>query len=250
MPPESEYPLDADNDPNAPVTIACPECGTQVETSAELLAVFGPCVCKACSDAWDARHGLISHEERKRQNRERHWQEICPQAFRHNDWENERFRLAMEKCRKWDWGNRSLILQGASGACKTRCMFEVLKPFHEAGDEVAIVWQEDLTEAARAHPSTQGERLRTWSRIRWLGLDDALLVGAADERVRAFLKTLIDMRTRHHLRFVLTTQLGSKDFRTGSEKWDKKDAAALESTQAQVDALLRRLGEFCFVVRL
>lgn len=235
-------------DDNGPLVDAkCNKCGAPTKGYKNLIEFFGGVICKRCSDDWDRRHGVVPQQDHVAGRREAEWEEMCPLAYKLTDWAHPVFKATWQKTARWreEDEKRSIIIQGPSGSAKTRCMVELLKSRYRAGDNVLFVWAEDLREAATTHQSRY-KTMRQWADVKWLGLDDPLLAGAADERVVTFVKELLDMRMRRCNRFVITTQVDGDGVSEAANSYHNTTASSRE----QVNALIRRLRETCFVARV
>ena len=107
---------------------------------------------------------------------------------------------------------------------------------------VGILWPEQLKHVKYAHDRL--ELVEKWGRYDVLLMDDALLTGAQDERITDWLKDLIDYRIRFKRPIVITSQVGSEDYKEQMDKFDN----ATKADKARVEALLRRVKEICRVV--
>jgi DNA replication protein DnaC len=218
---------------NATVTIKCHLCQA---VSYETRALFAHQTC--CDDCREKGLKAILIEKSKT-----YWQAICPPAFLETDKNHPDFPQAAYAATR-DWlGGESLFLYGPSRTGKTRLGMWLLKRcLVRNSAHVGVLWPEQLKHVKYAHDRL--ELVEKWGRYEILLMDDALLTGAQDERITDWLKDLIDYRIRYKRPILITSQVGSDDYREQMDKFDN----ATKADKARVEALLRRVKETCRVV--
>tara|TARA_R110002110_G_scaffold74463_5_gene196991 strand:+ start:4099 stop:4815 length:717 start_codon:yes stop_codon:yes gene_type:complete len=214
------------------IEVTCWKCEKATYQSSRLLA--GSTACHACCD----QHEL---EEKTRQCRDL-WEKICPPLFRDTDIKRDDFPLAILKELQARSDGESLLLFGPTGSAKTRVAMELLKRAIWHGKSANTLWPEELTEYAKGRERLP--MLHRYSGLHLLLLDDALLTGAADERVASFLKDLIDMSQRQGNSIIITSQVGGADYMQQAKKFNNLTAADSE----RIAALMRRIRERCRTV--
>ena len=87
-------------------------------------------VCQVCSE----RHSI---EESRRMAREseqrvqRNWETVCPAQYRETDTKRLPHQAAFQRVMRWQLGPRGLLLNGPTGAGKSRCAWVMLKREYE-----------------------------------------------------------------------------------------------------------------------
>jgi len=236
--------MNARDDFGEQVYVRCRNCAAKCVHHVDLVAHWGaqPIVCEKCSREFDER--FAQQDEHSGGKRLARWQEICG-VYAQNSWRNQQFRQSMSKVReKWD-GTKSLIIRGETGVAKTRCMCEALGEHYKRGENVLVLFSEDIREAASSGQA-RWAKLRDWSQVDLLGIDDPFFSGMASENQIAFVKDLIDRRQRHDKKFIITTQIGGAEIAEANNKYKNTDKSSME----QVNALVRRLREQCAGVTL
>lgn len=183
-----------------------------------------PCYKKAC-------------RELELKECERLWKQICPAQYLKTDLKHEEFnRVAWKQIAAIDL-EESLVLVGASGKCKTRCMMERLKRCLIAGKGIDILWADKLDEIIESRKTSKA--LQQYSEVPVLGIDDFGTSGSAYESVSKFLKGLIDRRMREGRTTILTTNLRGRDVQQDADKFGNSTKADKERTLA----IVRRLRD-------
>ena len=218
---------------NQTVTIECHICRA---VSYETPALFAGQTC--CDDCREK-----AMKEQQLEKVKTYWLAICPPAFQETDKNHPDFPKASYAATR-DWlGGDSLLLYGPSRTGKTRLAVWLLKRcLVRNSAHVGILWPEQLKHVKYAHDRL--ELIEKWGRYDVLLMDDALLTGAQDERITDWLKDLIDYRIRFKRPIVITSQVGSDDYREQMDKFEN----ATKADKARVEALLRRVKEICRVV--
>ncbi|QDP50749.1 MAG: hypothetical protein Unbinned1322contig1001_25 [Prokaryotic dsDNA virus sp.] len=215
------------------IKVKCHACGT-VEFEVHRLAESW-CACDACCENWDKEEVMSKIRD--------YWADFCPELFRETDPKHPQFPVGIWKSLKSSWdAQTSLLLFGPTGSAKTRTAMLLLQLALIKGKTIAACWPEELTEWAKGRDRLS--KLHQLGKVDVLLLDDALLTGAADERVGSFLKDLIDYSQRHGNTVLLTTQVGGQGYAEASEKWGNSTRADRE----RIEALLRRIRQFAKVV--
>lgn len=167
-----------------------------------------------------------------------YWESICPPSFRDTDKNHEAFPKAQYEATKAYLGEESLLFYGPSGIGKTRLAVLLLKRcLLRRNLHVGILWPERLKSVKGLRDTL--ELVERWGKYDVLLMDDALLSGAHDERVTDFVKDLLDYRLRYKRTHIITSQIGSTDYKEQADKFDNLTKA----DEARVDALLRRVKE-------
>jgi DNA replication protein DnaC len=108
---------------------------------------------------------------------------------------------------------------------------------------VAALWEEDIEQAKSSYD--RKALIDKWGKYDLLLMDDALLGSAKDDRTTAFLKNLIDYRLRHERHMIITSQIGSDDYKASAEREGKQ---VKKQDTERIEALLARVKELCRVV--
>lgn len=172
-----------------------------------------------------------------------YWESICPVAFRdtdrtHRDWPHAQYAATKDFV-----GKESLLFYGPSRSGKTRLGMWILRRcLVRHGMHVAVLWPERLKSVKGLRDTL--EFIEKWGKPQLLLMDDALLSGAHDERVTDALKDLIDYRMRHNRHHIITSQIGSEDYKQQADKFDNMTKA----DEQRVDALLKRVKETSRVI--
>jgi DNA replication protein DnaC len=143
----------------------------------------------------------------------------------------------------YTFGSTGLGFSGASGEGKTRSMFLLLERLAVEGNRVDYITSTDLSHCAIEQFSDDSrerdlakEKLRSMMRSDIVLIDD-LAKSRMTDRVQATLFDILDHRTNHGLPIIWTSNASSRDLHS-------------IFTSDRADAMLRRLVEFCHVVRL
>ncbi|MCK4625054.1 MAG: ATP-binding protein [Phycisphaerae bacterium] len=169
----------------------------------------------------------------------RQWDKLCPPLYQVTDvarLPQKQYAEIME----WGYDSCGLMLIGATGKGKTRCLYELLRRlFLDDGFEVIVFNCVDFGhECVRQFMSSDPDGVTDWltrlATVDILVLDD---LGKAKftERVESELYGLIEARTANMLPILATSNF------TG-------DAFAAKLTEDRGMAMIRRLREFCKVV--
>jgi DNA replication protein DnaC len=171
------------------------------------------------------------------------WEEVCPPGFRNTDLKHADFPKAQwSELKEWT-GSESLFFYGPSRQGKTRLALLMLKRAMLYGNKsIAALWPEDV-DGVRHERDTRSLVIK-WGSRDVLLLDDCLLSGATDERVSTFLKNLLDYRMRMNRHHIITSQVGSDDYKEQAAKFGK----FTKSDEARIEALFARIRETCRVV--
>ena len=214
-------------------------CGTKVRCTRFIANFVG---CDECIAKWQ-------HDEAMKIART-HWETICPPRFRdsdinHVDEHGVRFPkevyLATKKTFLEKNCAKSVFLIGATGSAKTRIGFLLLKQAMFKGYNVGVLWPEDIPKLRTTFDSAVFDRYAT---IGCLLVDDAMMTACRDSKMTDHLKMLIDVRMRHDLTTIFTSQVGAGAFLKGN-----KEFGDLQDSDIQrVDAIMRRLREECDLV--
>lgn len=212
------------------------ECSRKCGTRFQCISFFSEVtVCDVCRKKYEK-------EERLRQAKT-YWEEICPESLRDTDRGHAGFPRAQYATTK-DWiGGNSLLLYGDTRTGKTRLGMWLLKRcLVKANLHVGVLWPETLKSMKKTFAPT--EELNRWARYDVLLMDDALLAGAMDSRITDWLKDLIDLRMRHKRHCIITSQIGSADYKEQSNKF----AEATGADKKLIEALCARVSEICTVI--
>lgn len=228
----------AKNDPTNPlhcgIKVKCSQgCGAEMWVTA-LTAMFG-CACEPCIDKALKKAAL--------EKAKGYWESICPPAFRDTDKKHNEFPTSQYEATKGFCGEESMLFYGPSRTGKTRLAMMLIKRcLVRYNRRVGVMWPEQL-KAVKGLRDTL-ELVEKWGSFEVLLLDDALLSGAHDERVTDFLKDLLDYRMRYKRHHIITSQVGSEDYKQQADKFDNMTKA----DEARIDALLKRVKETSRVV--
>jgi DNA replication protein DnaC len=218
---------------NEEIEVECPKgCGTRYTVKRFFQSFV---CCDACSAKAIRAQQLEAYKT--------YWHSICPPAFIDTSREHADFPKGPYEQTRGYCGTSSLLLYGASGRGKTRLAMWLLKRcLTKFNQHVGVMWPEQLKHVKHAHDRM--ELVQKWGRYDVLLMDDALLTGAQDERVTDFLKDLLDLRMRHKRHQIITSQIGSEEYKEQADKFENITKADYK----RVDALLRRVKEICTVV--
>ena len=172
-----------------------------------------------------------------------YWEATCPADIRATDVRRDDFPGAIYKSLLPYTGTESLFLYGPSGSGKTRVAAMLLKRAMLAGRDVAILWPEELKDAAQSR-FDRLKLLRGFAAREVLMMDDSLMTGAQDEKITDFLRDLIDLLMRNGNRFLITSQVGEADYTQAADKYGKATTADRE----RIAAIFRRIKERCRVI--
>jgi DNA replication protein DnaC len=214
------------------VEVECSQgCGTRIRCIKAFAALTACDECRKKADEQDALDRA-----------KKHWEHICPPAFRDTLKTHPDFPVAQYNELK-DWtGEQSLFFYGDSRAGKTRLAMLLLKRALLRGHYVGVLWPEKLKAVKWSRETL--ELLEHYGRYDVLLMDDALLTGAQDERITDFLKDLIDYLMRFKRRFIITSQIGGDEYEAQADKFDN----LTDADKKRIKALLERLREECRVV--
>jgi len=218
---------------NRIVPAVCSRCKTPLEAP-QLTVAIGV----ACDDC---RAKAIQDDAMARAKT--YWESLCPTSLRDTSTTHDGFPKAQYAATRDYKGTESLLFNGPSRAGKTRLAIVLLKRcLVKHSLHVGILWPEVLKSVKNSREVL--EMVRHWSRYQVLLMDDALLSGAADERVTDFLKDLIDARMREGRHHIITTQIDSSEYSDHSNKFGN----ATKADAARIEALLKRVKETSRVI--
>lgn len=227
----------------------CRECGGMIRFAAlpddAPFAWLLPRICNACTPIVEARDAATEaawqkqEADKRREKRIRDWDTICPANYRETDLRRvpASFAAAIESYR---FGPKGLGFCAPTGERKTRTMFVLLHRLFVVEGKRSIY----LTASDFSHKVSRlsGDRMEALDefvgglcRVPVLFLDD-LGKGRNTDRVEAEMYHVIEKRTANQLPILFTAQLTGKDF-----------AASMGEDRGA--AIVRRLGEFCEIVK-
>lgn len=211
----------------------CSKCGVPIQCMTALAQLTA---CDTC------REKYINDEREERHKK--YWEGLCPEIFRETKQSHPDFPKAQYDSTKDYTGEASLLLYGDTRTGKTRLGTVLLRRCLIRYDKyVGILWPEQLKSVKKAF--NQLELIeKVWGRYDVLLMDDALLAGAMDSRVTDWLKDLLDYRMRHKRHHIITSQIGSGDYKEQSGKF----AEATGADKKLIEALCARVTETCRVV--
>jgi DNA replication protein DnaC len=214
------------------VKTACSQgCGETFEAMALFAGITCCDACRAKADKADAM-----------ERAKKHWESICPPAFRDTDRAHPDFPKAQwDDLKGWN-GDESLFLFGDSRAGKTRLAMLLLKRAMLRNQFVGVLWPEQLKAMKWSRETL--EKIQHYGRYDVLLLDDALLTGAADESTASFLKDLLDYMMRYKKHVIVTSQIGGAEYEEHSDKFGN----ATKADKKRAEALVARLRESCRVI--
>lgn len=172
-----------------------------------------------------------------------YWEAVCPPAFRDTNRDHAMFPKAQyEELRAWK-GDESLLLFGDSRTGKTRVAMLLLKRcLVRRGLHVGVLWPEQLKAMKKSFQPL--EDIAKWGRYDVLLMDDSLLTAASDSRLTECFKDLLDYRMRFKRVQIITSQIGSDDYKEQSGKFSEATGA----DKKLIEALCERVRENCRVV--
>jgi hypothetical protein len=225
--------LNPDNPANEVIEAPCSQgCGATVQVPRFWASMTACDECIAKATKKDALEKVKTY-----------WEAICPPAFRDTDKKHADFPIGQYEATRAYRGEESLLLYGPSRTGKSRlAMLLIKRCLVRFGMHVGVLWPERLKSVKGLRDTL--ELVEKWGRYDLLLMDDALLSGAQDERVTDFLKDLLDYRMRFKRHHIITSQIGSDDYKEQADKFDNITKADM----ARVDALLKRVKETSRVI--
>lgn len=218
---------------NEVIPTTCSRCKSPLEAPRLTVAIgvaCDPCRAKAVQDDAIAKAKT-------------YWESICPHSYRDTSTKHPDFPKAQYAATQEYAGTESLLFNGPSRAGKTRLAMVLLKRcLIRHSMHVGVLWPEVLKSVRNSREVLQ--MVRDWTRYQVLLMDDALLSGAADERVTDFLKDLIDSRMREGKHHIITTQIDSGEYQQHAGKFGN----ATNADKARIEALLARVKETSRVI--
>ena len=187
-----------DHDLNRLIEAPCSVCG-QVEFVPALTAGFG----------W-------AHDEcRAKRIREqeiieakRHWEKVCPDAFRDTDRDNPAFPKAILSELVTIWRTTAcktpVVIQGSPKSSKTRLALELAKFAMMQGKTVAVAWPEDLEVAQEKWERV--ELAKGFSKYDVLVVDEPMTAMQAGPKVAPFIKRILDIMARQGKTWIITSK--------------------------------------------
>lgn len=194
------------------VTVRCKLCGRPTETEAFFNKVFhGHCICPSCD------RELKAQEEAERHNAlqtpEKRFRRLAPRSFVEGPSKTDPGRLgfpreALKKALDWDPKGLGLFINGPTGSCKSRILFELIRRLIVQDRlDVEVLhggdFRQRLIDAYRAEQSKI--LMDRWCKVAILAWDDfgqdALKPGMETD-----LRYIIDYRYREGLPLLVTTQ--------------------------------------------
>lgn len=212
------------------------ECSQGCGARFEAMRYFAPITaCDACRDKAIRADRLDKAKA--------YWEAVCPPAFRDTDRTHAMFPKAQyEELRPWV-GDESLLLFGDSRTGKTRLAMLLLKRcLVRKGLHVGVLWPEQLKAMKKSFQPL--EDIAKWGRYDVLLMDDSLLTAASDSRLTEVFKDLLDYRMRFKRVQIITSQIGSDDYKEQSGKFSEATGA----DKKLIEALCERVREICRVV--
>ncbi len=218
----------------------CQTCKQPFEFEPVLGFNFQPKSCPACAEANESK---VLKEEQDQKNAAKQaklgerWLRICPPLYRETDVTKlnlDRLNAVM----KWEFGPKGLIVLGATGLQKTRCIYQLLSRLHftEGRSVIALASHDFSRECAVRFGNNEGEE---WI-SRLLAADvvffDDLGKFKFTERIESELFGVIEGRIANLKPILATTNFKGEDF-------------AQKMSEDRGLPILRRLREFCDTVR-
>lgn len=210
-------------------TVRCIECGKTFMARGMILfdRVLMPSACEPCADKRDSR--LIE------------WVRICPIEFRLPSEAGGKTRLEVmdaaspgwRRILDWKCGQRGLLVRGATGRCKTRGMWRLLRKVFDERRKIAVLTSAQFDRQCR--DAGGNFTLTPWfnqlATVDVLFLDD---LGKArwTEGTEAQIFDLIDQRTREGKPILATTN-------------DDGATLAARLSADRGEPLIRRLRDYC-----
>lgn len=227
----------ADSEPQYVEAKCAAGCGATVK-AARLTGLGVVIVCpQKCDECIDrAERERIEYAKREREARMKViWEAVCPSLYR----DTEVARLPAElfaQVMGWQYGDRGLLLLGATGKSKTRCAYQLLhRLIHEGRSVRAFDAVSFGSECARNFSEGRGEDwINRLLKADVLFLDDFGKEKFTD-RVESELFGIVERRTARKKPIIVTTNFIG-------------DVLEEKMSPDRGPALVRRLREFCDVI--
>ncbi len=214
----------------------CRDCGAPVTAVKWNGKILQP-LCEECH----SKFGKTSHQIAM-DARESMWRDVCPSEFRFTDTEHKSWKEnieAISKVMAWEFSKegRGLIIYGASGKCKTRSVWRLLKPLYIKGVQMTIITETQFSNDCGAKFGQSGIEARNWieelCKVPLLFLDD-IGKSSTTQRFSQEMFHVIDKRTSWRRPTIATLNGSGKEL-----------ASKLGDAGPQI---VRRLRDYCDIV--
>ncbi len=216
----------------APIIIQCRTCGVNVICPIPAFAKWG-ILCDPCAEK-DREKVLRDAIENSKIVDVSGWNRVCPSAPSDTQPHRLPSPTKLQRVLGWKYGPKGLVLHGATGQGKTRCLYELLRREFREGRTICVLDHASAYRYGEAYEQGPGAA-RHWiehrCKVDILALDDLFKAKLTDSFEQAIF-TIISQRTERQLPVLLTTN----DVGTTLEGRMSKDRGP---------ALVRRLREFC-----
>lgn len=223
----------ADHAFNEVIDFECSQgCGTQLRGSRYFAPITACDECRSKAERAD-----------KMDKAKAYWEALCPPSFRDTDKAHPDFPKSQYAATKDYLGTESLLLYGESRTGKSRLAMLLLKRALVKGNlHVGVMWPEQLKAMRKSFQPL--EDVQRWGRYDLLLMDDSLITAAGDAKLTEIFKDLLDYRMRYKRHNIITSQIGSGDYKEQSNKF----AEATGADKKLIEALCARVSETCKVV--
>jgi hypothetical protein len=238
-----------DHDLNRMIEKPCTVCG-KVELVPAMTAAWG-WACDPCREQV-LREEQINYAKR-------HWDAICPAAFRDTDRNHAGFPKALLNELYAIWKTTlcatPIVIQGAPKSGKTRLALELGKAAMMMGKSVGVAWPEDLEVAQEKWERV--ELAKGFSKYDVLIIDEPVVAMLAGPKVAPFVKRILDLMARQGKTWVIATGYGLDGRTIGTQfieqvdgvrqlatHWNNSKVVTLGSTSRQPTNKAKDQDEF------
>jgi nucleoside-triphosphatase THEP1 len=166
------------------------------------------------------------------------WEKLCPYLYQHTDPELILAKPWAREVAHWQYEPKGLCLVGKTGVGKSRAVWLLIDRLFQEGKKIHAVDSQTFR-TANANAATEGNTeswIRTLSRVDVLLFDDLGQMKVTDSAAEALL-SIVSKRTENGKPLIITTQY------TGHE------LSAQFGREHLGEAIRRRIGEFCHVIK-
>ncbi len=206
-------------------------CQVTLDANGPIYGFYDRTYCPTCRPAVKQEA-----QEREAKCRLEYWDKVCPKLYQQSDRECLPPQI-VQPSDSWRFGPQGLGFIGQSGKGKTRSMFLLLRRMIiDEGRKVQYVTTTKFSMEVAAKGFEVGPYIESLCTVELLFLDD-LGKGRLSDAVQAHLFHIVETRTANELPILFTSNAASKEL-----------AAMLSEDRAA--PLLRRLNEFCEIIKL